>query len=110
MINLLLEEGASLTAINLDDKMPVDVSADSDVRYILQQRMLEAGEGRGRGREGRREGTEGRREEGKGREGRMEGGMEGSREEGEGGRSGDRGEREGGRDVYSLQQLCQNTY
>ena len=50
MINLLLEEGASLTAINLDDKMPVDVSADSDVRYILQQRMLEAGEGRGRGR------------------------------------------------------------
>ena len=44
MINLLLDEGASLTAINLDDKMPVDVAADSDIRYILQQRMLEAGE------------------------------------------------------------------
>ena len=44
MINLLLDEGASLTAINLDDKMPVDVSADADIRYILQQRMLEAGE------------------------------------------------------------------
>ena len=44
MINLLLDEGASLTAINLDDKMPVDVAADSDIRYILQQKMLEAGE------------------------------------------------------------------
>ena len=44
MINLLLEEGASLTVINLDDKMPIDVAADSDIRYILQQRMLEAGE------------------------------------------------------------------
>ena len=43
MINLLLDEGASLTAINLDDKMPVDVSADADIRYILQQKMLEAG-------------------------------------------------------------------
>ena len=52
MINLLLDEGASLTAINLDDKMPVDVSADSDIRYILQQKMLEAGEWREGGREG----------------------------------------------------------
>ena len=43
MINLLLDEGASLTAINLDDKMPVDVSADPDIKYILQQKMLEAG-------------------------------------------------------------------
>ena len=45
MINLLLDEGASLTSINLDDKMPIDVAADSDIRYILNQRMLEAGEG-----------------------------------------------------------------
>ena len=43
MINLLLEEGASLVAINHDDKMPVDVSCDGDIKYILQQRMLEAG-------------------------------------------------------------------
>ena len=44
MINLLLDEGASLTAINLDDKMPIDVAADADIKYIMQQRMLEAGE------------------------------------------------------------------
>ena len=43
MINLLLEEGASLVAINHDDKMPVDVACDGDIKYILQQRMLEAG-------------------------------------------------------------------
>ena len=43
MINLLLEEGASLVAINHDDKMPVDVACDADIKYILQQRMLEAG-------------------------------------------------------------------
>ena len=44
MINMLIEEGASLVAINHDDKMPIDVAADSDIKYILQQRMLEAGE------------------------------------------------------------------
>ena len=49
MVNMLIDEGASLVAINHDDKMPIDVSADSDIKYILQQRMLEAGEGRGRG-------------------------------------------------------------
>lgn len=43
MINLLLDQGASLVAINNDDKMPIDVAADGDIRYILQQRMLEAG-------------------------------------------------------------------
>jgi hypothetical protein len=43
MINLLIEEGASLVAINNDDKMPVDVAADGDVRYVLQQKMVEAG-------------------------------------------------------------------
>lgn len=43
MINFLLDEGASLVAINHDDKMPVDVAADSDIRYVLQQRMTEAG-------------------------------------------------------------------
>ena len=43
MINLLVDEGASLVAINNDDKMPVDVAADGDIRYILQQKMLEAG-------------------------------------------------------------------
>ena len=45
MVNMLIDEGASLVAINHDDKMPIDVSADSDIKYILQQRMLEAGEG-----------------------------------------------------------------
>ena len=45
MINLLLDEGASLVAINHDDKMPVDVACDGDIRYILQQRMIEAGTG-----------------------------------------------------------------
>ena len=53
MVNMLIDEGASLVAINHDDKMPIDVSADSDIKYILQQRMLEAGEGRGRGEGGR---------------------------------------------------------
>jgi len=48
MINLLVNEGASLVAINNDNKMPTDVAADGDVRYILQQKMIEAGE-RGRG-------------------------------------------------------------
>ena len=47
MVNMLIDEGASLVAINHDDKMPIDVSADSDIKYILQQRMLEAGEGEG---------------------------------------------------------------
>lgn len=44
MINLLIEEGASLVAINHDDSLPVDVANDSDIRYILQQKMIEAGE------------------------------------------------------------------
>lgn len=43
ILNLLLSEGASLVAINLDDKMPVDVACDSDIKYVLQQKMLEAG-------------------------------------------------------------------
>ena len=43
MINFLLDHGASLVAINHDDKMPIDVAADSDIRYILQQKMTEAG-------------------------------------------------------------------
>ena len=43
MINLLIDEGASLVAINNDDKMPVDVAADGDIRYVLQQKMIEAG-------------------------------------------------------------------
>lgn len=43
MINFLLDHGASLVAINHDDKMPVDVAADSDIRYVLQQKMIEAG-------------------------------------------------------------------
>ena len=43
MLNLLLSEGASLVAINLDDKMPIDVACDSDIKYVLQQKMLEAG-------------------------------------------------------------------
>ena len=30
-------------AINHDDKMPIDVAADSDIKYVLQQRMTEAG-------------------------------------------------------------------
>ena len=59
MINILLDEGASLVAINHDDKMPVDVAADGDIRYVLQQRMLEAGEGGRGGGGGEREGGEG---------------------------------------------------
>ncbi|XP_065916033.1 protein phosphatase 1 regulatory inhibitor subunit 16B-like [Dysidea avara] len=43
MINFLLDQGASLVAINHDDKMPIDVAADSDIRYVLQQKMTEAG-------------------------------------------------------------------
>ena len=45
MINLLVTEGASLVALNNDDKMPIDVAADSDIKYILQQKMIEAGKG-----------------------------------------------------------------
>ncbi len=44
MINMLVKEGASLVAINHNDKMPIDESADSDIKYVLQQKMLEAGE------------------------------------------------------------------
>ena len=43
MINLLIDNGASLVAINNDDKMPIDVAADSDIKYVLQQKMIEAG-------------------------------------------------------------------
>ena len=43
MINMLVEGGASLVAINHNDKMPIDVSADSDIKYVLQQKMNEAG-------------------------------------------------------------------
>ena len=43
MINMLVEGGASLVAINHNDKMPIDESADSDIKYVLQQKMIEAG-------------------------------------------------------------------
>jgi len=43
MINFLLDQGASLVAINHDDKMPIDVAVDNDIRYVLQQKMIEAG-------------------------------------------------------------------
>lgn len=43
MINLLLSSGANIVALNHDDKMPVDVAADSDIRYFVQQKMLEGG-------------------------------------------------------------------
>lgn len=43
MINLLINEGADLVAVNHDDKMPVDVACDGDIRYVIQQKMLEAG-------------------------------------------------------------------
>ena len=48
MINLLLDAGCSLTAINHDDKMPVDVTSDSDIQHVLRQKMLEAGKECGR--------------------------------------------------------------
>ena len=43
MINMLIDQGASLVTINHDDKMPIDVAADSSIRYVLQQKMTEAG-------------------------------------------------------------------
>lgn len=43
MINLLVNKGASLVAINNDDKMPIDVAADADIKYIFQSKMTEAG-------------------------------------------------------------------
>lgn len=43
MISLLMDRGASLTSLNNDGKMPVDVACDKDIRYVLQQRMLEEG-------------------------------------------------------------------
>ena len=43
MINLLVSSGANLVTINHDDKMPVDVACDADIRYVIQQKMLEAG-------------------------------------------------------------------
>lgn len=44
IINLMVDSGADLVALNHDDKMPVDVGCDADIQYILQQKMLEAGE------------------------------------------------------------------
>ena len=44
MINLLIKSGSRLITINNDDKMPVDVGADGDIRYVIKQKMLEAGE------------------------------------------------------------------
>ena len=43
MISLLMDRGASLTSLNNDGKMPVDVACDKDIRHVLQQRMLEEG-------------------------------------------------------------------
>ena len=43
MIVLLMEKGALLTSLNNDGKMPVDVAFDKDIRYVIQQRMLEEG-------------------------------------------------------------------
>lgn len=43
MINLLMDKRASLTSLNNDGKMPVDVACDGDIRYVIQQRMLEEG-------------------------------------------------------------------
>ena len=43
IINLMVDSGADLVALNHDDKMPVDVGCDADIQYILQQKMLEAG-------------------------------------------------------------------
>ena len=43
MINLLLESGANLVAINNDDHMPIDVAADSDIKYVFKKKMEEAG-------------------------------------------------------------------
>ena len=43
LISILVDCGANLVAINHDAKMPVDVAADSDIKYILQQKMTEAG-------------------------------------------------------------------
>ena len=43
MLNLLLESGAPLTITNNDDHMPIDVAADSGIKHVLKQKMLEAG-------------------------------------------------------------------
>lgn len=43
MINMLTKEGASLVAINHNDRMPIDESIDADIKYVFQQKMLEAG-------------------------------------------------------------------
>ncbi|XP_011409906.2 PREDICTED: protein phosphatase 1 regulatory subunit 16A-like [Amphimedon queenslandica] len=43
MINLLIASGANLVCVNHDDKMPVDVACDADIRHVIQQKMLEEG-------------------------------------------------------------------
>ena len=43
MIQLLLRSNATLVTVNHDDKMPIDVACDSDIRYIIQQKMFEEG-------------------------------------------------------------------
>lgn len=43
MINVLVEHDASLTSTNNDDCMPIDVAADSDIRHVMKQKMIDAG-------------------------------------------------------------------
>ena len=43
MINVLAEHDASLTSTNNDDCMPIDVAADSDIRHVMKQKMIDAG-------------------------------------------------------------------
>lgn len=43
MISLLLQSNATLVIVNHDDKMPIDVACDGDIRYVIQQKMFEEG-------------------------------------------------------------------
>ena len=43
MINVLADNGATLTSTNNDDCMPIDVAADSDIKHVMKQKMLELG-------------------------------------------------------------------
>ena len=43
MVNVLVDSGASLTSTNNDDCMPIDVAADSDIKHVMKQKMLESG-------------------------------------------------------------------
>ena len=56
MINLLISSGANMVCVNHDDKMPIDVACDADIRHVIQQKMLEEGKERERGRERERGG------------------------------------------------------